>query len=99
MQNFGGKQCVSIDYGRCANGEYCKKGTLCHGQGLARALYYPRGRTQELKQQVTSRLLLIFSSVLQQFLVIRSLQVVVQKSTLDRNIRLLVGIPGLGNAS
>ena len=57
------------------------------------------GRTQELKQQLTSRLFLIFSSVLQQFLVIRSLQVVFKKSTLHRKIRLLIGIPGPGNAS
>ena len=45
------------------------------------------GRTQELKQQLISRLFLIFSSVLKKFLVIRSLQVVVQKSALHRKIR------------
>ena len=31
---------MSIDHGRCAHGEYCKKETLCHGQGLARAPFY-----------------------------------------------------------
>ena len=55
-----------------------------------------------IEKQLTSCLFLIFSSVLQQFLVIRSLQAVVKKSTLHRKIRLLIGMHPCsrpGNAS
>ena len=70
----------------------CKRELLCHGQGLARSLL-PSAVVR--RNFINDKLSTCIYCTLQLLVV----QVVVQKSTLDRKTLLLIGIPGPGNAS
>lgn len=70
----------------------CKRELLCHGQGLARSLLPSAVVRRNFNNDKLSTC--IYCTL--QLLVV---QVVVQKSALDRKTLLLIGIPGPGNAS
>ena len=71
---------------------YCKRELLCHGQGLARSLL----PSAVVRRNVNNDKLSTCIYCTLQLLVV---QVVDQKSALDRKTLLLIDIPGPGNPS
>ena len=68
------------------------RGNFCHGQGLARSLLPSAVVRRNFDNDKLSTCIYCTLQLL-------AVQVVVQKSALDRKTLLLIGIPGPGNAS